>query len=283
MPPRVTIGVVAALLLAAACGPGLVVNAAGETDCDNGLDDDGDGRTDCDDPDCAARCGLAPVSEATRDAGTAAPADARPMADSGSSPPVGPGAEVCGNGLDDNGDGRIDESCPCSTGATQPCYPGDAARAGVGQCAFGQQTCIGEAEFAHFGDCVGAVLPSAEVCDGRDNDCDGIVDNGAGCVSVPVDLDGDCLTVSCPPQAPYPVGCAIVMEGDDSRGCVASTPSSPDVYFQEGDECGLIPAFSGHVSGQLLCSTQPGAPLTAATCPINKSTPLYPPTSAGCP
>lgn len=93
-----------------------------------------------------------------------------------------------------------------------------------------------------------------------------------------IDIDGDCLTASCPAEAPYPVGCNIDMDGGDERGCVASQPTQSAVYFQEGDVCG-----SGHVGGTLLCSAQPGLPLTEASCPMNKSVKFYPTTSNDCP
>jgi hypothetical protein len=93
-----------------------------------------------------------------------------------------------------------------------------------------------------------------------------------------IEIDGDCLTASCPGEAPYPVGCDIQMDGGDERGCVASTPASSVVYFQEGDACG-----AGHVSGTLLCAAQPGLALSAASCPMNKSVTFYPSQSSDCP
>jgi hypothetical protein len=94
--------------------------------------------------------------------------------------------------------------------------------------------------------------------------------------------------VGCPPQAPYPFGCHIMMKGNDSRGCVANRLGSSSVYFQEGNACPPPPPFdigdSGHVSGTLLCSTQlPSTPLDAKSCAINKAEPIYPSDATGCP
>jgi hypothetical protein len=57
-----------------------------------------------------------------------------------------------------------------------------------------------------------------------------------------------------------------------------NSPGGPVVYFQEGDKCG-----AGKVTATLLCSSQPGAPLGPANCPINKSTKYYPQNESGCP
>ena len=89
--------------------------------------------------------------------------------------------EIC-NGLDDDGDGRVDETCGCSIGATQPCYPGDPSLAGVGICLLGTQVCLATSdEFGQWGTCTGATPPEEEACDGRDNDCDGTTDDGCEC------------------------------------------------------------------------------------------------------
>jgi hypothetical protein len=75
------------------------------------------------------------------------------------------GPEVC-NGEDDNCDGRTDEggaalpSAPCTVGV------GACARPGVYRCTSGSARCIAEAG-----------LPSPEVCDGVDNNCNGAVDD----------------------------------------------------------------------------------------------------------
>jgi hypothetical protein len=94
---------------------------------------------------------------------------------------VGP-KELCDNGVDDDGNGFIDEGCGCKLGATQACFPGNPKLAGVGACTKGVQTCKGGGEFTGWGPCEGAVLPTVEVCEGaNDENCDGQVDDGCGC------------------------------------------------------------------------------------------------------
>jgi hypothetical protein len=88
-------------------------------------------------------------------------------------------AEEC-NGLDDDVDGDVDEECDCEVGATQACWPGDPAHAGVGACAMGEQTCGSAFEFGTWGECAGATLPDTrETCgNDLDDDCNGAADDG---------------------------------------------------------------------------------------------------------
>lgn len=81
--------------------------------------------------------------------------------------------ETC-NLRDDDCDDKIDELCQCSVEQRLNCYEGDAARLGVGVCRAGVLRC----DDGLLGACEGAVLPSAELCNGLDDDCNGVVDDG---------------------------------------------------------------------------------------------------------
>ncbi|MBL8682828.1 MAG: hypothetical protein JNK05_26925 [Myxococcales bacterium] len=86
-----------------------------------------------------------------------------------------------GNGVDDNCNGQVDEGCLCTQGSMRACFPGASDRRGVGRCRDGMMTCT---ELGLWSDCVGAVSPTEEVCNGQDDDCDGMVDEGLeGCAS----------------------------------------------------------------------------------------------------
>ncbi|TNE51314.1 MAG: hypothetical protein EP343_04270 [Deltaproteobacteria bacterium] len=62
----------------------------------------------------------------------------------------------------------------CTPGQTQVCFGGTPSQINVGTCKAGTQTCDNN---KRWGPCLNEVPPSLEVCDGRDNDCNGAVDD----------------------------------------------------------------------------------------------------------
>ncbi|TVR00479.1 MAG: hypothetical protein EA398_11275 [Deltaproteobacteria bacterium] len=81
------------------------------------------------------------------------------------------------------GDGIADQDCPCEFGSVQRCFMGPPTARGVGACADGTQICQNRLD-PRWGPCSGSLTPQPEVCDGRDNACDGCVDNIPNCAPV---------------------------------------------------------------------------------------------------
>ena len=72
------------------------------------------------------------------------------------------------------------KACDCVEGEVQACYSGPPELLGIGACQEGEQTCDINGV---WGDCVGEGLPSEELCDGIDNDCNDQVDEGFGSIT----------------------------------------------------------------------------------------------------
>ena len=112
------------------------------------------------------------------------------------------------------------EITPCIPGDFLNCYTGPAGTMGVGVCKPGIRTCT---PAGIFGDCVGEVVPSPEICgDVLDNNCNGAIDEGCPTCSDGIkngnETDVDCGG-SCPTKCAAGLMC---ITGGDCQGGVCS-------------------------------------------------------------
>ncbi|MEK6940470.1 MAG: MopE-related protein, partial [Nanoarchaeota archaeon] len=97
--------------------------------------------------------------------------------------------DICGDGLDNDCDRAIDEGCICAPGSDRACG------SITGLCSAGNQICLTSGVYNES--CVGGVLPAPEICDTKDNDCDGSVDEGCSCASYSQGFNQICGTNAC--------------------------------------------------------------------------------------
>jgi len=172
-----------------------------------------------------------------------------------------PAAEACTNPgaspTDENCNGQTDEGCGvCVNGATRSCYSGPAGTAGKGICKAGTETCAGN---AWPGSCVAEITPAAgEPCDGVDNDCDGVVDDGAVCATGYKCEVGVCVPAVCGTEQPCPegyacqgaAGCKQVSGGCNGQTCPAGQACS---FGACSDPCAGVTCGEGAVCASGAC------------------------------
>ncbi|MCB9640231.1 MAG: hypothetical protein H6727_15155 [Myxococcales bacterium] len=87
------------------------------------------------------------------------------------------------NGVDDNCDGSVDNRAgDLQKKHQRTCYAGEVGSLGKGDCKAGLQMC----DVGAWGTCEGQVIPQKETCNGKDDDCNGLIDDGIAaepCVS----------------------------------------------------------------------------------------------------
>ncbi|MBN2361694.1 MAG: hypothetical protein JXR83_19735, partial [Deltaproteobacteria bacterium] len=137
-------------------------------------------------------------------------------------------AGLC-DGLDNDCDGTVDDNCGCKQGEAKRCFVGPPGRHQIGACQDGQQICrdLGNGSFG-WGPCQGGIPPSAEVCDGLDNDCNGCTDEIAGCVPVGTcPGPGDPRTPDGRPFSSYPLDGTRIYGGADATAWHWSVTGTP--------------------------------------------------------
>lgn len=127
-----------------------------------------------------------------------------------------PQAEVC-NGLDDDCDGKIDDGIP-----SQPCG------SNLGECKAGKTSCVNGAQI-----CSGGTGPTTEVCDNKDNDCDGIID---GITEPCYDFDTGCDLAKGTCAGTCRLGSRICTDGKQEQ-CVGALGPSTEICDGLDNNC----------------------------------------------
>lgn len=178
-----------------------------DDDC-NGIVDDppAGGMLPGEGEDCGAKLGVCMAGKTRCDKGQL-------VCTGGSGTPLD---EVC-DGQDNNCNGQVDEKTgggPCACGAFT------LAQLSVGECRPGTQVCRGVAGLQ----CEGCVLPAPEECNGKDDNCDGKVDEGDDICHSPTRI---CVSGRCEPKCTEgefrcPIGYECV-DADATRAYCRST------------------------------------------------------------
>ncbi|MFH0711510.1 MAG: LamG-like jellyroll fold domain-containing protein [archaeon] len=122
-----------------------------DNDC-NGISDDKDFGT--------TTCGLGACSHTTQNCLSGSQEICNPT--------QGSSTEICDGSTDEDCDGSTDEGCLCINGETRICG------IDTGECQSGTETCTNGV----WGTCSNQITPSTEICDDKDNNCDGTIDEG---------------------------------------------------------------------------------------------------------
>jgi MYXO-CTERM domain-containing protein len=108
--------------------------------------------------------------------------------------------EIC-NAMDDNCNGLVDENIS-GVGGTCACPPFTLQQLMTGECRPGKLVCKGRMPL----DCEGCIGPRGEICDGKDNDCDGMIDTPNPCTEGRQCMGGKCEIPCKQDEFPCPLG-----------------------------------------------------------------------------
>jgi hypothetical protein len=195
----------------------------------------------------------------------------------------------CGDGVDQDcsgadGDsvGSTGQSCECVAGDVASCdtepsgkaivFPGGMP---VGECKRGSHTCVVDVLTGggKWGPCAGAVAPGVEECNGKDDDCDGSIDEEA--------LDRTTFTCDADADNHLAPGAATVLACfAPTEGCTGKWQDTAPVddcddkqsltFLGRSEQCdGLDNDCDGLIDDGFACALG-SAPVAATTCPGGK-------------
>ncbi len=187
---------------------------------------------------------------------------------------VRPAAEICRNDVDENCNGLTDDDPPyCNTCKSDDpaitCWTGPEgsvfqATHPASACVQGTVECLASGE---LGGCAGQTLPGPELCNGRDDDCDAAVDDGAACASGFACENGVCVFSSCGPEVPCREGYDCVAGACKLTACGSGGACAPGTVCDFGscsDPCTGITCGAGSTCAGGFCT---GGACYAVGCP----------------
>lgn len=140
--------------------------------------------------------------------------------------------EVCGNRLDDNCDGEVDEGCDCNPQDKSSVLCGN----NTGVCK-AVKTCQANGKWS---DCSVLMAPSAKSCNKYDNDCNGLADNGEFDLQTDVQNCGACGNA-----CSYPNATALCVKGVCQMGSCVHGYNDLNKKSADGCEYSCLPTNNG--------------------------------------
>ena len=157
----------------------------------------------------------------------------------------------------------------CQPGDTRECYSGPNGTAGVGICRRGTETCNGNGNWG--GSCQGEVTPANDVCDGLDNNCDGVVDGPDACTGGKTCVGGTCRCAN----GQHDCGGACVSNTSPQTcgtSCIPCPAPTNGTATCDGVNCSFICNSGFHRCGSTAAVTRMPSPVAPTACPARHPT-----------